>query len=170
MASDMQPLSGHEIPSRVVENCGVSDHACHGKCQSCDSDVKPSCAEVNGISLSIGSHTDGKASKETCDCADPDGCLIATNGSCMAIDELTQEFEREQAGAALEDLVFSNDEEEDDSDWDPASSLVMNRWFCLNCTLPNVDAVMYCLVKIIFLVVRKALELNRITVHPILLF
>jgi len=145
MASDMQPLSGHEIPTRAVENCGVSDHTCHGKCQSCDSDVKPSCAEVNGISLSIGSHTDGKASKETCDCADPDGCLIATNGSCMAIDELTQEFEREQAGATLEDLIFSNDEEEDDSDWDPASSLVMNRWFCLNCTLPNVDAVMYCL-------------------------
>ncbi|XP_039789892.1 histone deacetylase 15-like isoform X4 [Panicum virgatum] len=152
MASDMQPLSGHEIPSRVVENCGVSDHACHGKCQSCDSDVKPSCAEVNGISLLIGSHTDGKASKEKCgactftyDCAGPDGCLIATNGSCMAVDELTQQFEREQAGAALEDLVFSNDEEEDDSDWDPASGLVMNRWFCLNCTVPNVDEVMYCL-------------------------
>jgi histone deacetylase 6 len=140
-----------------VENCGVFDHACHGKCQSCDSDVKPSCGEVNGISSLIGSHTDGKASKENCgactftyDCADLDGCLIATNGSCMAVDELTQEFEREQAGATLEDLVFSNDEEDDDSDWDPASSLVTNRWFCLNCTMPNVDVVMYCLVRLFF--------------------
>ncbi|CAL5091293.1 unnamed protein product [Urochloa decumbens] len=172
--TDMKPLSDQkdEIPSRAVENCGVSDQACHGKCQSCDNDVKPFCAEVNGISSLIGSHTDGKALKENCGAcsftcdhadalvedikgsvarsdhvenADPDGCLTAKNGSCMAVDDLPQEFEREQAGGTLEELFFSNDEEEDDSDWDPTSSLVVNRWFCLNCTMPNVGGVTNCL-------------------------
>nr|CAB3455759.1 unnamed protein product [Digitaria exilis] len=174
MASDMKPRSVQkgEIPSHVVENCGVSDNACHGKCQSCDSDVKPFCAEVNGISSSIGSHADGKASKENrgacsftsdradalvedikgsvarsghAESADPDGCLTAKNGSSMAVDDLPQEFEIEQAGATLQDLFFANDEEEDDSDWDPTSSLVLNRWFCLNCTMPNVDDITHCL-------------------------
>ncbi|CAN6181344.1 unnamed protein product [Urochloa humidicola] len=170
----MKPLSDQkaEMPSRAVENCGVSDQACLGKCQSCDSDVKPFCAEVNGISSLIGGHTDGKALKENCGAcsctydhadslvedtkgsvarsdhvegADPDGCLTAKNGSGMTVDDLPQEFEREQAGATLEELFFSNDEEEDDSDWDPASSLVVNRWFCLNCTMPNVDEVTNCM-------------------------
>ncbi|RCV09600.1 hypothetical protein SETIT_2G042600v2 [Setaria italica] len=174
MASDMKPLSDQkdEIPSRSVENCGVSKQACHGKSQSCDSDVKPFCAEVIGISSLIGSHTDGKASKENCgacsftydhadaivedvkvavarsghaESADHDGCQTAKNRSCMAVDDLPQEFEREQAGATLEELFFSNDEEEDDSDWDPSSSLVVNRWFCLNCTMPNVDEITNCL-------------------------
>ncbi|CAN6213188.1 unnamed protein product [Urochloa humidicola] len=170
----MKPLSDQkdEIPSHAMENCGVSDQACLGKCQSCDSDVKPFCAEVNGISSLIGGRTDGKASKENCGAcsctyghadslvedikgsvarsdyvegADPDGCLTAKNGSGMAVDDLPQEFEREQAGATLEELFFSNDEEEDDSDWDPASSLVVTRWFCLNCTMPNVDEVTNCM-------------------------
>ncbi|OEL34404.1 Histone deacetylase 15 [Dichanthelium oligosanthes] len=174
MASDMKPLNGQkgETPSHVVENCGVSDQACHGKCQNCGSDVKPFCAEVNAISSLIGSHTDGKASKENCgvcgfvdvrtdalvegikgsvarsghvESADPDGCLTVENGSCMAVDDLQQEFEIEQAGGTLEDLFFSDDEEEDDSDWEPAGSLVVNRWFCLNCTMPNVDEITYCL-------------------------
>lgn len=176
MASDMKPLNVQkgEIPSHVVKNCGVSDHACHGKCQSCDSNVKPFRAEVNGVSSTIRSHADGKASKEDCgacsftsdsadalvedikgsvarsghaESTDPDGCLTAKNGSCMAVDDLQQEFEIEQAGATLEDLFFANDEEEDDSDWDPASSLVLNRWFCLNCTMPNVDDITHCLVR-----------------------
>ncbi|KAF8714153.1 hypothetical protein HU200_028162 [Digitaria exilis] len=174
MASDMKPRSVQkgEIPSHVAENCGVSENACHGKCQSCYSDVKPFCAEVNGISSSIGSHADGKASKENrgacsftsdradalvedikgsvarsghAESADPDGCLTAKNGSSMAVDDLPQEFEIEQAGATLQDLFFANDEEEDDSDWDPTSSLVLNRWFCLNCTMPNVDDTTHCL-------------------------
>lgn len=176
MASDMKPRSVQkgEIPSHVVENCGVSENACHGKCQSCYSVVKPFCAEVNGISSSIGSHADGKASKENrgacsftsdradalvedikgsvarsghAESADPDGCLTAKNGSSMAVDDLPQEFEIEQAGATLQDLFFANDEEEDDSDWDPTSSLVLNRWFCLNCTMPNVDDITHCLVS-----------------------
>jgi histone deacetylase 6 len=175
----MKPLSEQkdEIPSCSVENCGVSDQAFHGKSQRCDSDVKPFCAEVNGVSSLIGNHTGGKASKENCgaynftyDHADalvedvkvavarpghaesayPDGALTAKNGSCMAVDDLPQEFEREHAGATLDELFFSNDEEEDDSDWDPTSSLVVNRWFCLNCTMPNVDEITHCMVRLSF--------------------
>ncbi|XP_062189050.1 histone deacetylase 15 isoform X2 [Phragmites australis] len=174
MASDMRPLSGKkvEIPSRGLENCVVSDQACHGKCESCDGDGKSSCAGANAISSLIESHNEGKASKENsgacsfnCDhadaiveevrrsiarsghveSADRDVCLDGKSGSCMAGDDLPQESEREQAGGTVDDLFFFNDEEEDDSDWEPTTHLVVNRWFCLNCTVPNMDELAYCL-------------------------
>ncbi|XP_066396761.1 histone deacetylase 15 isoform X4 [Miscanthus floridulus] len=174
MASDMRaPSSGKKSEiSHGVEKCGVSDQACHGKCQSCGTDVKPFCAGVDGVSSLTGGHTDVKASKENCgacslnndradsleeevkgstarighvESADPDGCVDVKKESFMAVDDLPQEFEGEQAGATLEDLFFFNGEEEDDSDWEPASRLVENRWFCFNCTMPIVDEITHCM-------------------------
>jgi histone deacetylase 6 len=132
---------------------------------------------VDGVSSLTGGHTDVKASKENCgacslnndradsleeevkgstarighvESADPDGCVDVKKESFMAVDDLPQEFEGEQAGATLEDLFFFNGEEEDDSDWEPASRLVENRWFCFNCTMPIVDEITYCMVRLIF--------------------
>ncbi|CAD6221062.1 unnamed protein product [Miscanthus lutarioriparius] len=174
MASDMRaPSSGKKSEtSHGVEKCGVSDQACHGKCQSCDIDVKP-CAGVDGVSSLTGSHIDVKASKENCracsfnndradaleeevkgstarighvESADPDGCVDVKKESFMAVDDLPQDSEGEQAGATLEDLFFFNGKEEDDSDWEPASRLVENRWFCFNCTMPIVDEITHSMV------------------------
>lgn len=152
-----------------MEKCGVSDQACHGKCQSCGIDAKPFCAGVNEVSLLTGSHTDVEASKENrgacslnndradaleeeanvstarighVESADPGGSVGVEKEIFMAVNE---ESEGEQAGATLEDLFFFNGEEDDDSDWEPASRLVVNRWFCLNCTMPNVDKITYCM-------------------------
>ncbi|KAJ1287853.1 hypothetical protein BS78_02G042600 [Paspalum vaginatum] len=170
----MKPLGGKnsETPSRGMENPGVSDQACYGKCQSCDVDAKQFCAGVSGMSSLTGNRTDVKASKENCgacsfnhdradafleevkgsvarpghaESADPDGSVDVKNGSCVAVDDLAQEFEREQAEGTLEDLFFFNDEEEDDSDWEPAARVAVNRWYCLNCTMPNLDDVTYCM-------------------------
>ncbi|TVU41527.1 hypothetical protein EJB05_15055, partial [Eragrostis curvula] len=156
MASDMRPLGGKkvEMPSHGLEKCGVSDQACHGKCQSCDGDGKPSLAGVNVNSPLIESHTEVKASKENggahsfdvdVEIADHECCLDGNMGSCMAGDDLPQGSDIEQAGGTLEDLFFLNEEEEDDSDWEPTSRHVMNRWFCLNCTMPNMDGLSHCL-------------------------
>lgn len=178
MASDMRaPSSGKrsEVP-HSFSSC-ICAQAVHGKCPSCDIDVKPFCAGVDGVSSLTGNHTDVKASKENCgacsfnndhadaleeevkgstarighvESADPDGCVDVKKGFRMAVDDLPQESEEEQAGATLEDLFFFNGEEEDDSDWEPASRLVVNRWFCLNCTMPNVDEITHCMVRSIF--------------------
>ncbi|XP_066396762.1 histone deacetylase 15 isoform X5 [Miscanthus floridulus] len=139
MASDMRaPSSGKKSEiSHGVEKCGVSDQACHGKCQSCGTDVKPFCAGVDGVSSLTGGHTDVKASKENC------GACSLNNDRADSLEE--EEFEGEQAGATLEDLFFFNGEEEDDSDWEPASRLVENRWFCFNCTMPIVDEITHCM-------------------------
>ncbi|KAL6647008.1 hypothetical protein ACP70R_014445 [Stipagrostis hirtigluma subsp. patula] len=171
MASDMKPPAGKkgEIPSRGLENCGVSDQPCHDKCQSSDADGKLSCAGANGISSLIERMTSKEncgACSSNCDQSDTsleeandslarsghvedayhDGCLLGKNGSCMTSDDLPHESEREQAGGTLEDLFLFNDEEEDDSDWEPAATrLVVNRWFCLNCTMPNMDEITHCL-------------------------
>lgn len=164
------PSSGKKTEvSHNVEKCGVSDQACHGKCQSCGIDAKPFCAGVNEVSLLTGSHTGVEASKENCgacsfnndradaleeeakvstarighvESADPGGSVGVEKEIFMAVNE---ESEGEQAGATLEDLFFFNGEEDDDSDWEPASRLVVNRWFCLNCTMPNVDKITYCM-------------------------
>lgn len=164
------PSSGKKTEvSHSVGKCGVSDQACHGKCQSCGIDAKPFCAGVNEVSLLTGSHTDVEASKENrgacslnndradaleeeanvstarighVESADPGGSVGVEKEIFMAVNE---ESEGEQAGATLEDLFFFNGEEDDDSDWEPASRLVVNRWFCLNCTMPNVDKITYCM-------------------------
>lgn len=171
----MRPLNSikGEIPSCGLENCGVSGQACHGKCQSCYGDGKPSRAGANGVSSLSESLTEEMVLKENCgtcsfnsdhadallvdgtkgslassghaDSADRDDCLHGKNESCMACDDLWQESDREQAGGTLEDLFFVNDEEEDDSDWEPSAHLVVNRWFCLNCTVPNMNEVTHCM-------------------------
>lgn len=35
-------------------------------------------------------------------------------------------------------------DEEDDSDWEPINHLVIKKWFCGNCTMPNFDDVGHC--------------------------
>uniref|UniRef100_A0ACD5UYU6 Uncharacterized protein n=2 Tax=Avena sativa TaxID=4498 RepID=A0ACD5UYU6_AVESA len=161
MASDIRPLNSkkREVPSHGRQNCG--DQAFHGKCQSCDGVGKPSHSRENVISLkedcgtcSFNSdHADAllvdgaKCSLarsghiDSAGCGD-NGCLHGKNGSCMAFDD--QESDREQGGHTLDDLFFFNDEDEDDIDWEPAAPVVENRWFCLNCTVPNLDEVTHC--------------------------
>ncbi|CAN6443073.1 unnamed protein product [Victoria cruziana] len=37
------------------------------------------------------------------------------------------------------------DDDEDDSDWEPhLQDVVSGKWFCINCTMPNFDDVLYC--------------------------
>jgi histone deacetylase 6 len=171
MASDMRSLGGKDadIPSHGLENGGVSDgkHEC---CYDCD-DEKLSLPGVNGKSSLIESHTEGKSSVAICgvcgdhaddlvkeatdsksrsshvEVADHDSHLAGRKGSCMAAADLPHESEIEQAGGTLEGLFFFNDEEEDDSDWEPTNHLAVNRWFCLNCTMPNMAEIAYCLVR-----------------------
>ncbi|KAM0852262.1 hypothetical protein ACQ4PT_051863 [Festuca glaucescens] len=148
-----------EVPSHGRQNGG--DQAFHGKCQSCDGVEKPSHSRENGVSLKEhhgtccfnGDHTDallvdgakGSLARsghiDSAGCGH-DGCLHGNNGSCMACDD--QESDREHGGHTLDDLFFFNDEEEDDIDWEPSARLVENRWFCLNCTVPNMDEVTHC--------------------------
>jgi len=57
----------------------------------------------------------------------------------MAADDLPQEAEIEQAGDTLDDMLFFNKEEEDDSDWESTTRLAINRCFFLNNTMPNMN-------------------------------
>ncbi|XP_020577070.1 histone deacetylase 15 [Phalaenopsis equestris] len=75
----------------------------------------------------------------------------ADNG-CLGV-SAAQSFEkhnREQKGNAFCDLHYlenyGDDEydEEDDSDWEPINHLVIKKWFCGNCTMPNFDDVCHC--------------------------
>ncbi|KAM3272329.1 hypothetical protein ACQJBY_042466 [Aegilops geniculata] len=157
----MRPLNSKkgEVPSYGRENCGVSDQAFHGKCQSCDGVGKPSYPRANGVSLK-----ESGTCSFSCDHANallvdmPKGSPArpghidsadcgqhAKNESCMPCNDLQQESDREQAGDTLDDLFFFNDEEDDDIDWEPSARLAENRWFCLNCTMPNLDEVKHCL-------------------------
>jgi histone deacetylase 6 len=173
MASDMRSLN-----SQKGQSCGVSDQACHSKSKS-GNDGKPSHAKENGVSSLSGSHNDEKILKENSgacnlnsDHANPlsvdgtkvstarselidssghDGCLHVKNESCMACDDLLQESDKEQPGGTLEDLFSFNDEEDDDSDWEPSARLALSRWFCLNCTVPNMEGFTHCQVKVITL-------------------
>uniref|UniRef100_A0A0E0Q4F1 histone deacetylase n=1 Tax=Oryza rufipogon TaxID=4529 RepID=A0A0E0Q4F1_ORYRU len=166
MASDMRSLN-----SQKGQSCGVSDQACHSKSKS-GNDGKPSHAKANGVSSLSGSHNDEKILKENSgacnlnsDHANPlsvdgtkvstarselidssghDGCLHVKNESCMACDDLLQESDKEQPGGTLEDLFSFNDEEDDDSDWEPSARLALSRWFCLNCTVPNMEGFTHC--------------------------
>ncbi|KAM3254383.1 hypothetical protein ACQJBY_048098 [Aegilops geniculata] len=161
MTSNMRPLNSKkgEVPSHGRENCGVSDQAFHGKCQSCDGVGKPSYPRANGVSL-----RESGTCSFSCDHANallvdvPKGSPArpghidsadcgqhAKNESCMPCNDLQQESDREQAGDTLDDLFFFNDEEDDDIDWEPSARLAENRWFCLNCTMPNLDEVKHCL-------------------------
>ncbi|KAK3124510.1 hypothetical protein QOZ80_7BG0587590 [Eleusine coracana subsp. coracana] len=172
MASDMNPHGGKKasMASHGLENSGVSDQASHGKCQCCcGGDGTPS---LPGNSSLVGSHTEGKSSIEICgvcsfdsdhaddlveevrssksrsshvEIADNNSCLDVKKESCLAADNLPQESEIEQAGGTLEDLFFFSEDEEDDSDWEPTSRLAVNRWFCLNCTWPNIDEITFCM-------------------------
>ncbi|XBH89791.1 hypothetical protein VPH35_081613 [Triticum aestivum] len=165
MTSNMRPLNSKkgEVPSHGRENCGVSDQAFHGKCQSCDGVGKPSYPRANGVSLKESGTcnfscdhanallVDGPKGSparpghiDSAVCAQH-GCLHAKNESCMPCNDLQQESDREQAGDTLDDLFFFNDEEDDDIDWEPSARLAENRWFCLNCTMPNLDEVKHCL-------------------------
>lgn len=165
MTSNMRPLNSKkgEVPSDGRENCGVSDQAFHGKCQSCDGVGKPSYPRANGVSLKESGTcnfscdhanallVDGPKGSparpghiDSADCGQH-GCLHAKNESCMPCNDLQQESDREQAGDTLDDLFFFNDEEDDDIDWEPSARLAENRWFCLNCTMPNLDEVKHCL-------------------------
>ncbi|XP_010228342.1 histone deacetylase 15 isoform X2 [Brachypodium distachyon] len=160
MASDMRPPNSKK--GGVPSHARVSDQACHDKFQSCDGDGKPSRAAVNGVSVKENHGTcssnpdhagavlvDGAkgsiAQSGHVDSADYDcaGCLHGENGSPMACD-LQQESDRDQAGHTLDDLFFFDDEEEDDIDWEPSARIVENRWFCTNCTMPNMDEVTHC--------------------------
>jgi histone deacetylase 6 len=161
---DMRPLNSKkcEAPSHTCQNYG--DQAFHGKCQSCDGVGKPSHSRENGVSLKEHSgkcdfncdHADAllvdgvkgspaRSGHVDSACCDHDGFLDEKNGSCMACDD--QESDREQGGHTLDDLFLFNDEEDDDIDWEPSARLVENRWFCLNCTVPNLDEVTHCQVK-----------------------
>ncbi|KAL6880178.1 hypothetical protein ACP4OV_011743 [Aristida adscensionis] len=167
----MKPLTSKKdgVPSHDLENCGVSDQACQGKCQSSDIDGKSSCAGTNGISSLIermsskeksGScgfncddradafveHANGSIARlGDVENADQDDCLHGNDENCVVAGDLPHESEGEQDDRRVEDLFFFNDEEEDDSDWEPSSRLVLNRWFCLNCTMPNMDEFTHCL-------------------------
>ncbi|PKA56996.1 Histone deacetylase 15 [Apostasia shenzhenica] len=58
-------------------------------------------------------------------------------------------YQRQQRGNLVNDLYnqehFDDDyDEDDDSDWEPLNHLVMKKWFCGNCTMPNFDDVCQC--------------------------
>jgi histone deacetylase 6 len=147
MASGMKPLGGKEadIP-----------------CQCRYDDGKLTLPGVNGNASLIESHAEGKSyhaddlveevkvskpRSAPVEIADHDSRMDVKKGSCMAADDLPQESEIEQPGGTLEDLFFFNDEEEDDSDWEPTTHLAVNRWFCLNCTMQNMAETTFCFVR-----------------------
>jgi histone deacetylase 6 len=152
MASGMKPLGGKEadIP-----------------CQCRYGDGKLTLPGVNGNASLIESHAEGKSyhaddlveevkvskpRSAPVEIADHDSRMDVKKGSCMAADDLPQESEIEQPGGTLEDLFFFNDEEEDDSDWEPTTHLptthlAVNRWFCLNCTMQNMAETTFCFVR-----------------------
>lgn len=45
-----------------------------------------------------------------------------------------------------------NDEDDDDSDWDPLEKEVeVVKWFCVNCTMLNLSDVLHCDVRFYYL-------------------
>lgn len=83
--------------------------------------------------------------------ADENACSHCENESCKACGAVQpQDYRRTQKGNSansLQDLFLQDnydDGEDDDSDWEPVNHLLIKKWFCYNCTMPNFDDVFHC--------------------------
>ncbi|XP_020087205.1 histone deacetylase 15 isoform X1 [Ananas comosus] len=83
--------------------------------------------------------------------ADENACSHCENESCKACGAMQpQDYRRTHKGNSansLQDLFLQDnydDGEDDDSDWEPVSHLLIKKWFCYNCTMPNFDDVFHC--------------------------
>ncbi|WOL15300.1 histone deacetylase 15 isoform X3 [Canna indica] len=74
-------------------------------------------------------------------------CLHEEHEGCDACSAQVQKHTKQQRNSTLQDLYFQadyDDDEDDDSDWEPVSPFVIKKWFCTNCTMPNFDDVCHC--------------------------
>lgn len=79
------------------------------------------------------------------------GALCNSDNPCSDLDhklsDAVQQDLRLQKGATLQDLFMQDhydDDEDDDSDWEPVNHFILKKWFCTNCTMPNFDDVCHC--------------------------
>lgn len=110
------------------------------------------CQDLNGRLDGIGSavvcdytcHNDGQSGEVSQLCTrDSDG-ISGLNADPAAI---TKSAKRE-SDMALEDMYnarYNIDEDDDDSDWEPSEKQIeVLKWFCVNCTMINVEDVGNC--------------------------
>ncbi|KAJ6796528.1 histone deacetylase 15-like isoform X2 [Iris pallida] len=80
--------------------------------------------------------------------ADRSSCLHGEHGGCEAANATDlQQYLRLQKGSTFQDLYLQehyDDEDNDDSDWEPVNHLMIRKWFCTNCTMPNFNDVCHC--------------------------
>ncbi|XP_073006215.1 histone deacetylase 15-like isoform X2 [Typha latifolia] len=102
-------------------------------------------------------HSDIASTYETCNSApnlrsignaDENACLHDKNESCKACECVQpQNCQRTHNGSTLEDLYLQDvydDEDDEDSDWEPVNHFVIKKWFCSNCTMSNFYDVSHC--------------------------
>lgn len=80
--------------------------------------------------------------------ADGSACLHGEQGGSETTNATeSQHYLGMQKGSTLQDLYlqeYYDDEDDDDIDWEPVERLILRKWFCTNCTMPNFDDVCHC--------------------------
>uniref|UniRef100_A0A1D1Z292 histone deacetylase n=1 Tax=Anthurium amnicola TaxID=1678845 RepID=A0A1D1Z292_9ARAE len=102
--------------SHIVSEGSIADKDCTGNRRSAkDADEKPTCLD--------GDH-------ESCSVALPQKVLAKQRGSTLLdLSNMEEQYD---------------DEDDDDSDWEPVMHLMSEKWFCTNCTMPNFEGTSYC--------------------------
>lgn len=151
MASELLCMSAKK-GSRYCGESKVNGRVDNFDCQSCNScsskDAGKSCPQViSGILCHSGSCIQEDLLKKT------NATHWNAGNTCSNIDHATcdvahlQQNLTRHEGNSLQDLCMQDhydDEDEDDSDWEPVNHFYIKKWFCTNCTLPNFDDVSHC--------------------------
>lgn len=143
---------GNEIYGESKKHKKIDDFECQNSCSRCDENARKSCPqEINGtLCYSKGcSHEDLFETNN--------GALCNIGNPCSDLDhepsDAVQQDQRLQKGTTFQDLYMQghyDDEDDDDSDWEPVNQFILKKWFCTNCTMPNFDDVCHCDVCVIF--------------------
>ncbi|CAN6717561.1 unnamed protein product [Malus baccata var. baccata] len=100
------------------------------------------CQGSNGRCGSSGSHGTKSRPRREENCGEGD---VGVSGKDAPTDVLSKKA-AEQMEMTLEDMYNQDlDDEDDDSDWDPFQQHVeVMKWFCTNCTMPNLGDIDHC--------------------------
>ena len=82
---------------------------------------------------------------------DSDNC---SDGECRYLTtDRRQRSSGEHTGSTLQDLSNMveqyEDEDDEDSDWEPVMRMTCEKWFCVNCTMANFEDGSHCEVRLI---------------------
>ncbi|XP_074574248.1 histone deacetylase 15-like isoform X2 [Curcuma longa] len=111
-----------------------------GECQNCsyESHDLPSETPVHRPISEVRSVTN--TSEKACLNEEHDYCDAHCSGHL-------QQCMKHEKNSTLEELYLQeeyDEDDEDDSDWEPVSPFLIRKWFCTNCTMPNFDDVCHC--------------------------